>query len=77
MVVLSVTLVVVTALFLGVVVRMLVLGVMGVIGALRDEQCPDCGRRMRVAVNHPVPRCLTCRHEGLLHPMHTLHGHHI
>src|SRR6185437_5347360 len=42
-------------------------------GAVRLARCERCGRLAVTSPHASLKRCHSCRHERLLHPLHSLH----
>jgi len=51
----------------------LYIGGMGVTGAIQLARCTNCGHTTVVAPHEGAGSCPFCRHERILHPVHTLH----
>lgn len=47
------------------------LGLLGEFGVLRPVRCPECDRLGMRWRSRSDPRCATCRHEHLAHPLRT------
>lgn len=75
MVVEGVTAVLVTALALAALIA-LCLGLLGIAGAVQWTRCQRCGRLVATPTSTRPSACPYCRHERLLHPLHTFRHPH-